>query len=81
MDVYFYTRPNCHLCEEAKIVMDMVKEEIDMMLQERNIDGCDEWTERYGLMIPVVEYNGEILQYGHIDYVSVFTKLKQEINK
>ncbi|OLN24228.1 NrdH-redoxin [Domibacillus antri] len=81
MDVFFYTRPNCHLCEEAKWVMKLVQEEIAMTLQERNIDESDEWTEKYGLMIPVVEYGGELVQYGQIDYVTVLEKLKQKVNK
>lgn len=81
MDVYFYTRPGCHLCEDAKVVMDMVKDEIGITLYERDIDECDKWTEQYGLMIPVVECGGEMIQYGHIDYFTIFTKLKQKFNK
>ncbi|MGG3449750.1 MULTISPECIES: glutaredoxin family protein [Bacillaceae] len=81
MDVYFYTRPDCHLCEEAKVVMHMVKDEIDITLYERNIDECDKWTEQYGLMIPVVECDGEMIQYGRVDYFTIFTKLKQNLNK
>lgn len=81
MDVYFYTRPDCHLCEGAKVIMQMVKDEIDITLYERNIDECDKWTEQYGLMIPVVECDGEMIQYGRIDYFTIFTKLKQNLNK
>lgn len=81
VDVYFYTRPNCHLCEEAKVVIQRVKDEMDLTLYERNIDERDEWTEEYGLMIPVIECGGETIQYGRIDYFTVFTKLEQSLNK
>ena len=29
------------------------------------ISNSDDWTEKYGLMIPVVEIDGEEVQYGH----------------
>ncbi|MCP3761130.1 glutaredoxin family protein [Domibacillus sp. A3M-37] len=81
MDVYFYTRPGCHLCDEAKAVVGMVAEEFSLTVLERNIEENDEWTEKYGLMIPVVEAAGEMIAYGRADYVSIFMKLKQKVNK
>lgn len=81
MTIDFYTRPGCHLCEDAKKVLDSMTKELSLPVQERNIDTSDEWTEKYGLMIPVVEIEGEVLAYGNIEPSALFTKLKQIVNE
>ena len=77
MNITFYTRPNCPLCDEAKLMITLVQEDIPFTLDERNIDERDEWTEKYGLMIPVVELDGEIVQYGQVDYVTLSKRLQK----
>lgn len=81
MIIDFYTRPGCHLCDDARKVLDPMTKELSLPVQERNIDMSDEWTEKYGLMIPVVEIEGEVLAYGHIEPSALFTKLKQIVNE
>jgi len=81
MTIDFYTRPGCHLCEDAKKVLDSMTKELSFLVLERNIDTSDEWTEKYGLMIPVVEIEGEVLAYGNIEPSALFTKLKQIVNE
>jgi hypothetical protein len=55
----------------------MLQREYPFELIEENIDKSDELTEKFGLMIPVVEIEGEIVQYGMIDPVTVGEKLRQ----
>jgi hypothetical protein len=74
----FYTRDQCHLCEEAKLMLKLVQQDIPFVLQEFDIDGSDELTERFGLMIPVIEMDGEIIQYGQIDYFTLSKRLHQK---
>ncbi|HEY9577428.1 MAG TPA: glutaredoxin family protein [Pseudobacillus sp.] len=74
-EVYFYTRAQCSLCEEAKRTLELVQEETPFHIYEINIDESDELTEKYGLMIPVVEMNGDIIQFGHVDYPTIKMKL------
>jgi glutaredoxin len=74
----FYTRNQCPLCEEAKLICKLVQEDIPFVLQEYDIEESDELTERFGLMIPVVEMNGEIIQYGQIDYFTLSKRLHQK---
>ncbi|OES46162.1 glutaredoxin family protein [Domibacillus iocasae] len=81
MKIDFYTRPGCHLCEEAKIIVQLIAEELGLKVHERNIEEKDEWTEEYGLIIPVLKAGKDIIAYGKIDYVSALTKLRQKINK
>ncbi|OCA89106.1 glutaredoxin family protein [Pseudobacillus wudalianchiensis] len=74
-EVYFYTRAQCSLCEEAKRTLELVQEEVAFHIHEINIDESDELTEKYGLMIPVVEMDEEIIQFGHVDYPTIKMKL------
>jgi glutaredoxin len=53
-DVTLYSRPGCHLCEEAKAVIAPVLREFGAALREVNIDEDAVLTERYGWDIPVI---------------------------
>ena len=62
MKVVVYSKENCSLCDEAKAILHELQvefEEIDIYKDER-------WLERYHLMIPVIEIDGEIIAYGRI---------------
>lgn len=65
--VKLYTRNGCHLCENARAILLNLKQKWNFHYIEADIDQSDELTERYGLMIPVVEINGEEVQFGQID--------------
>jgi glutaredoxin len=68
-ELVLYSREKCPLCDKAKILLDELKEELDFSYREVDIYQDDELIERFGLMIPVLESNGEIIQYGIIDQV------------
>ncbi len=53
-EVTLYTRPGCHLCEEAKAVMAPLLREFGASLREVNIEGDAVLEERYGWDIPVI---------------------------
>lgn len=76
MEIIFYTRKKCELCQDAKLLLEILQNEYDFTIIEREIDENDEWTEKYGLMIPVIEYNGEVIQYGQIDLLEMANFLK-----
>jgi glutaredoxin len=65
--VKLYTRKGCHLCENAEAIVMELQEKWDFQYKEEDIDRSDELTEKYGLMIPVVEIDGEEVQFGQID--------------
>jgi glutaredoxin len=52
--VTLYTRPGCHLCEEAKAVIEPMLGEFGATLREVNIDADAVLRERYGSDIPVI---------------------------
>jgi len=53
-EVTLYTRPGCHLCEEAKAAMAPLLREFSALLREVNIEEDAVLEERYGLDIPVI---------------------------
>jgi glutaredoxin len=56
--VTVYTRPNCHLCEEAKKAIKAADCDEDYTLDEVNIENDPELLRRYRYDIPVITING-----------------------
>jgi glutaredoxin len=53
-DVTLYTRPGCHLCEEAKAAITPLLREFGASLREVNIDEDSDLKARYGWDVPVI---------------------------
>jgi glutaredoxin len=58
-----YTRPGCHLCDDARAVLERIGEPFD----EIDIDSDDELFKRYLERIPVVVLDGEELYDFFVD--------------
>ncbi|HEV2915986.1 MAG TPA: glutaredoxin family protein [Pyrinomonadaceae bacterium] len=56
--VQLYTRPGCHLCEEAKREILAADCADRYVLEEIDIDADPALLERYGWEIPVITING-----------------------
>jgi glutaredoxin len=56
--VIIYTRPGCHLCEEAKSQILAARCADLYELEEINIETDPALVERYGVKIPVITING-----------------------
>ena len=61
--ITLYGRPGCHLCDEARVVLQRVGEPFD----EVDIDTDDELFKRYLERIPVVTLDGEELYDFFVD--------------
>lgn len=70
-----YTRKGCLLCEDAKKVILELQKDWNFTLEEMDIEQSDELTEQYGLMIPVVQIDGELAAFGQIDKCSLCNRL------
>ena len=57
--VVIYSRPGCHLCEEAKKVIEASGYPEEYTLEEINIESDAELLRRYRYDIPVITINGE----------------------
>jgi len=53
-DITLYTRPGCHLCEEAKAAIAPLLREFSASLHEVNIDEDPVLKGRYGWDVPVI---------------------------
>src|SRR6266513_1614452 len=53
-DVTLYTRPGCHLCDQAKSAIAPLSREFGAVLREVNIDADPALKERYGWDVPVI---------------------------
>lgn len=57
--VVIYSRPGCHLCEEAKKVIGASGYRGEYTLEEINIESDADLLRRYRYDIPVITINGE----------------------
>jgi glutaredoxin len=57
--VVIYSRPGCHLCEEAKKVIEASGYREEYTLEVINIESDAELLRRYRYDIPVITINGE----------------------
>jgi glutaredoxin len=58
-----YSRPGCHLCDDARVVLERIGEPFD----EIDIDSDDDLFKRYLERIPVVALDGEELYDFFVD--------------
>ena len=69
LEVTLYTRPGCHLCEEAKSLIQPLLAEFGARLREVNIDTDPELQERYNVDVPVIFLGGRKVAKHRIDPV------------
>lgn len=56
--VTLYSRPGCHLCDDARAVLERVRLRIPFDLIEIDIEADDVLVAAYGIRIPVVAVDG-----------------------
>jgi glutaredoxin len=59
--VTLYSRPGCHLCDEAREALQRVRVQVPFTLEEVDIETDDALHARYLERIPVVALDGEEL--------------------
>ncbi len=63
-----YSRPECHLCDDAKEVLAEYSDYLPR-IEDVDINGDAGLTERFGESIPVVEIDGEVRFRGRVDEI------------
>jgi glutaredoxin len=58
VEVVLYGKPDCHLCDDARAVLERVRAEIPFALHERDITTDDALHRAYLERIPVVTIDG-----------------------
>lgn len=80
MNVTLVGKPGCHLCDEAREVVDTVISEFpagSITFTEESIDENTELFDAYWEQIPVVLINGKVHNYWRIDGDRLRLKLKE----
>jgi glutaredoxin len=65
--VTIYSRTGCHLCEDALMVLQSLKDELNFEINEVLIDGDAELQRLYGEQIPVTHIDGVHHDYWRVD--------------
>ena len=78
--VKLYMRQRCHLCEEAKVLLEGLRREFEFEIVEVDIDLDDDLVERYGISIPVIEVDGEEIMEGIIENEPLYKALTEKYN-
>ncbi len=76
-DVTLYSRPGCHLCEEAKTAIAPLLRELNATLREVNIDEDAILKERYGWDIPVIFIGQHKAAKHRVDLVQFRRRLQE----
>jgi glutaredoxin len=77
VEVEIYSRPGCHLCDEAKAVIEQVRRRFAFGLRVINIETDPELEKQYGEQIPVVFINGDKAFTYHVDESEFEEKVKR----
>ena len=67
-EVTFYTKAGCHLCEEARDMLEDIAALTTYALTEIDIRSNSALFEKYRYRIPVILINNETLIEGRIDF-------------
>jgi glutaredoxin len=60
-EIVLYGRPGCHLCDDARVVLERVRRELPFALVERDIEQDEALLRAYLERIPVIALDGEEL--------------------
>jgi glutaredoxin len=77
IQIDIYSRPGCHLCDEAKAVVEQVQRRYPFVLRVINIETDATLEKEYGEQIPVVFINGNKAFKYHVDEFELEKKVKR----
>lgn len=73
-----YINDNCELCDEALQSIELVRQDVDLLLDVVSIAKDDELQKKYMLEVPVLFIDGEQKFQGHITYGELLETLLDE---
>jgi glutaredoxin len=73
--VEIYSKPDCHLCDEAKAVLLKMQRHHGFQLREVNIADDEKLMAEYGERIPLVLVNGHLICKYFVDEMAVVKSL------
>ena len=76
--VTLYSQPGCHLCDDARVVLERVRSRIPFELRERDINEDEILLRSHLERIPVIELDGEELFEYFVDEAALAARLQGE---
>jgi glutaredoxin len=76
--VEIYSKPDCHLCEEAKTVLLKMQQRYGFALREVNIAADEKLLAEYGTRIPLVFVNGSLGGKYFVDEAAIAKRMTQK---
>ncbi|MBL7993751.1 glutaredoxin family protein [bacterium] len=76
--IEIFSKPQCHLCDDAKEVLINAKKYFDLEIVEINIEENREYFEKYRYDIPVIRINGRKAFKHKLDAAQLKKRLEQE---
>lgn len=80
MKVTLYSKENCSLCDKGKKILEELQAELKFSIEEVDIYKDDTLLEKYQIMIPVAEVDGDMLGYGIFNKVDIRNRLLEKIS-
>lgn len=75
--VTLYSRPGCHLCDDARAELERLRADEPFTLEEVDIEGDPDLHRRYLERIPVITVDGEELSDLFVDAPALLRKLRE----
>lgn len=76
MNVQYYTKENCSLCDKGLLVLEKISKDIPLKIEMIDIYKDDELLEKFQIMIPVVEIDGVEVDFGILTEAKIRSFLK-----
>jgi glutaredoxin len=81
IQIEIYSRPGCHLCDEAKAVIEPFAQTYPLKLTVTNVDLDSDLRAAYGTEIPIILINGTEAFRHRVDARTLERKLKELWNR
>lgn len=78
--VELYSKEDCHLCEEAKTVLEKVQKQMPFVLREFKLTPGDQYFEEYKEMFPVVHIDKQLAFKHRVSENMLRIRLQQAAN-
>ena len=65
--ITLYTRPGCHLCDDARVVVERVCADLGESFEEVDITTDDDLADRFGEDVPVTFVDGKQHDFWRVD--------------
>ncbi|MCC7355881.1 MAG: glutaredoxin family protein [Anaerolineae bacterium] len=69
--ITLYSKPDCHLCEEARADLRTLETELGLEVIEVDITGDPALYRRFQYLIPVIDIDGGVALFAPIDLVEL----------